>query len=105
MPKKPEESTQNEPVVAKETVKVIEPVFIRDLKDIPSFYINNASVRTTMFDVRMTLGQAVDTEGNKVFIDPQVVVSTSPAHAKSLVRILQKQIEHYEKEYGPLPTG
>ncbi|HUG81632.1 MAG TPA: DUF3467 domain-containing protein [Bryobacterales bacterium] len=68
-----------------------------------SIHTNNAMVNTTFFDIRITFGEFTGYDKNKdqAIVTDIVAVSMSPEHARALHAILGKNLEIYEKEFGP----
>lgn len=79
--------------------------------DFKTIYTNNAAFGATVFDLSITFGEIsdVDESGPEpvAIVNQFARVVMSPIHAKILSYVFQKQVEAYEKRFGPIniPTG
>lgn len=69
---------------------------------IPRFHANAVSVGGGPFDVALDFGYRPT--GDKPDAEWQVRVTMSWEHLSSLVPLLQKLVDQYESEVGPLPN-
>lgn len=69
-------------------------------EEVPTFYVNNTNGVMSVFDLRLTFSQIVDSTDKGVRVNPQVVVLMSPQHAKAIVDLITGQIEKYEEMTG-----
>ncbi len=60
----------------------------------PSFYTNNTSVETTLWDVRLRFAETLQIDREKNLIRAREVASVrmSPQHAKVVARLLTEQL-------------
>jgi Protein of unknown function (DUF3467) len=68
-------------------------------------YANVAGIRASAFDVSVEFGHAIPASEGEVQIPPNwlVRVAMSWEHARALRDLLDKQLEAYETQVGPLP--
>ncbi len=95
--------TKLNPLTAKIRQKELE--YLKDYAAIPKHYVNNTLVTTSLYDVKLVFGQVVNANGNKLLVDPEVIVFMSPQHAKAIALMLDKQIKAYEERNGPIPAS
>lgn len=73
--------------------------------NIPRVYSNAVKVSRSFYDFQLIFGNvAVNNLGDKPkqLIEPKFIAQLSPQHFKILTQILNKQLQQYEKEYGPI---
>lgn len=75
------------------------------LQDVPTYYTNLASIRTSLHDVQVIHCQTVAPEGDEMLAIPQAVVYMSHVHAKRMASLILKQVEEFEEKFGKLPEG
>ncbi len=78
--------------------------------DSPTFYANGARIRTTVYDVTIQFRWATPIAGvhddPKAFEDKAMcTVSMSPAHALSVLRMLERHLNEYQSVHGKLPDA
>jgi hypothetical protein len=73
-------------------------------EDFSTIYSNNAGVNVTYFDIKITFGELsrFDPEKQAAVITDIVEVYMSPEHARALHGVLGKNLENYEREFGPI---
>ena len=81
-------------------------VFVSEPPTVPSYYANNTQVETSFFDVCFKFGETIgiDKSQNITKARGLVWVRMSLQHARAVHAILSKQLENYEREFGPLPA-
>jgi len=74
---------------------------------IPTFYVNNTLVETSVWDVRLRLGETLETdrENNILRVRELATVRMSPQHAQVVHAILSKHLENYERQFGKIPSA
>jgi len=70
--------------------------------DYIAYYASNIRMTISFFDIRMISGEVIVDENNLIFND-RVSIVLSPQHAKVFLKVLQDNIEGYEKQFGPIP--
>lgn len=73
-------------------------------EEAPTFYANNLLLQSTVWDVRLGFGMLSETTEDTITVRSVVNIMLSPQHAKAVSDILRKQIEHYEANYGRIPS-
>ena len=71
---------------------------------VPTYYVNNVRVRTSIFDMKMEVGHIVDVKDDTLLVENQAVLIMSPQHAKSLSSLLTRRIAHSERLFGKIPS-
>ena len=91
---------QRKEATPKEILKVVR----KRADDGVSVYTNTAHIDVTYFDFKISFGQFVnyDAETETAAVSDSVVVWMSPEHAKALHVILGKNLEIFERDYGPI---
>jgi len=70
----------------------------------PSYYANMVHVTSSPYDVTLDFSfrpSAYHSRGDET---PDVRVTMSSSHAKSLLEVLADRIAHYEEHYGVIPS-
>jgi len=88
------------------------PEFINTRPDsFVNFYSNNVRVEVSPWDIKFIFGEVekaeVSADGrsiSKLYVEDRARISMSPEHAKAFLNVLQKNIEQFEKQVGPIPT-
>ena len=80
--------------------QTIAPHMTKELQDVPNYYANQASVRTTQHDVQIIHCQIVAQESGKLTVVPQAVIYMSLSHAKKVANIIVEQVAKYEEKFG-----
>lgn len=75
----------------------------RKSPDFRSIYANNAVFEVSVFDVRITFGEASKADGESMDVEQRVSVVMSPQHAKVFAQILMSNIEGYERQIATIP--
>ena|ERR1043166_922016 len=91
--------------------KIIAPnnAITREVSRSPHFvslYANDVEVLTTVWDVRLLLGEITSTpsaQTKALKVNQIAELRLSPQIAKRLVAIISDQLEEYEKEFGTIP--
>ncbi|MBX3703332.1 MAG: DUF3467 domain-containing protein [Steroidobacteraceae bacterium] len=73
--------------------KPVELVFRREYHDIPNYYVNVTTVRTSESDVQLILSQQLEKSDNKLTVVPQAVIYMSHVHAKQFLDLLQRGLK------------
>jgi Protein of unknown function (DUF3467) len=83
-----------------------EPTFQIIGDDLPIYYSNLVRVNSTVYDIAILFGarRPAGLVGNAATVDQECIVQMSPAHAKSLMMLLQHQLRLYEEQWGELPV-
>lgn len=73
---------------------------------VPIYYSNVVRVNSGVYDVSILFGvrKPAGLIGNAASVDQECIVQMSPAHAKSLMILLQRQMRKYEEQWGVLPV-
>jgi len=73
----------------------------------PVYYSNVLRVATSLYDVAFVFGSQSPAalEGEEVRQRIECIVHMSPAHAKTLLEFLSRQLASYEARFGELPGG
>ena len=83
------------------------PALTRVVRRSPTFvslYANDVQVQTSVWDVRLLLGEISIEEDKKVANVYQTgEVRMSPQLAKRLIAIIVQQLKGYEEKLGPIP--
>lgn len=69
----------------------------------PFFYVNNVSVKTSLWDVTLELERIVDLTDERLTARRVATIAMSPQHAQALAAMLTRQIARYERDFGRLP--
>jgi len=69
-----------------------------------SGYANYVEVQKTPWDFRLTFGEILTADREKLTVSEFASIVMSPQHAKSLLPLLIQQLAAYENEYGPIPV-
>lgn len=79
---------------------------VRGGNDVPTFYVNNTFVETSVWDIRLRLGETLETdrEHNILRVREIANVRMSPQHARAVLTILENHLENYEKQFGKIPA-
>jgi hypothetical protein len=68
-----------------------------------SIYANDLLVQTSIWDVRIKLGEVVADNSTTLKVKTFGEVRLAPQLAKKLTMMLLKQLQDYEDKYGPIP--
>ena len=72
--------------------------------EVPRIYANNLNLTVTPFDFRLTFGEVLVADEEKLEILDKAVINMSPQHAKAVVAVLERNVRKYEKAYGTIPA-
>jgi hypothetical protein len=100
MPKKNEKTKEGE--IKSGASGVTEVRFLPTLGQVPSFYANNANIKSTFWDVVVDFGQIRGTEGKALLVEPTATVVMSWPHAKAFLGIMQNIVKNYETQFGEI---
>ena len=67
-----------------------------------SLYANNIFIRTTPWDLQLIFGEILSVDERKLVIEQQLAINLSPQTAKSLLDVLDGQIQAYERQFGEI---
>ena len=79
-------------------------VVLTGLENVASIYSNAVNVAISLYDFRLILGERQGASGDPAQIKSVAKVFLSPPHAKALARLLARQVERYERQFGPIPV-
>ena len=68
--------------------------------DIPEFYVNSVKIITHVFDIQMNLAVRRGTNNQPKEI---ALIRMSPQHALVMCKLLEKQLQTYENQFGKIP--
>ncbi|MDO8794865.1 MAG: DUF3467 domain-containing protein, partial [Vicinamibacterales bacterium] len=73
--------------------------------DVPTYYVNNTAVETTVWDIRLKLAETIEVDAERRITRVRELASVrmSPQHAKVVVAILLRHLENYETNFGKIP--
>jgi hypothetical protein len=69
----------------------------------PSAYVNFLRVAHQQSEFFLAFGQVTQQQGAQAHLVSSLVAS--PEHAKSMLAVLAKAVERYEKRFGEIPTA
>ena len=72
-------------------------------EELPDFYVNQANLTFSVYDVTFTFGKMALQEKEDKTPSPVVRIRMSPQHAKVFSKILAKHIDKYEEDIGNIP--
>ena len=67
----------------------------------PALYVNFLRVEPQRSEVFLAFGQLARTDAGQAHLVASLV--TSPAHAKSMLRVLAEAVARYEERFGEVP--
>lgn len=67
-------------------------------------YANHMGLRVSNWDFCLTFGKITDITDDELFVKPDVRIYVSPQQAKSMARVLSKNVRDYERNIGVI-TG
>ena len=72
---------------------------------VPTYYVNNTGVETSVWDVKLRLSETIDTDKDRniLRIRELAIVRMSPQHAKVVLGILSGHLKKYEQQFGKIP--
>lgn len=88
--------------MAKEKEPTTRQVIRHSKETMSTFYSNNVELRATQWDLRFTFGELANFTDGKLEVNNLVAVYMSPQHAKVFATALIKNIQSYEKQFGPI---
>jgi hypothetical protein len=66
-------------------------------------YANSATVSETFWDITLIFGEVIPSPGqNTAVVEDRVGVTMSWEHAKALCEVFKRQVDDYERKFGPL---
>jgi hypothetical protein len=68
--------------------------------DIPEFYVNSVKLSTHVFDIQMNLAIRRGPNDQPKEI---ALIRMSPQHALVMCKLLEKQLQAYENQFGKIP--
>lgn len=76
-------------------------------EDAPTYYVNNTSIETSVWDVRLKLAHTVEVNPQKNLTRVKRVaeVRMSPQHARVVADFLQEHLKNYEATFGRIPRA
>ena len=74
-------------------------------EELPDFYVNQANMTFSVYDVTFTFGTMPPPEKNDTPPSPVVRIRMSPQHAKVFSKILVKDMDKYEEDIGNIPIA
>jgi hypothetical protein len=80
-------------------------IVIRNAGDFRAIYSNNVQIKSSVWDVLMDFGLVLESNRRRLEIESHVRIMMSPQHAKVFSALLSRQIERYEKQFGPIPSA
>lgn len=88
-----------------ETSRSASTVEIVGTIDVPSYYVNNTGVETTVWDICFRFAETIEIDRQQRItkVRPLAIVRMSPQHARVVVGLLQAQLEKYEQLFGKIP--
>jgi len=69
----------------------------------PTVYANSIGIRVTPWDFAFQLGTISEATKERMKVQENLCVYMSPQHTKAFSKVLTKQIELYEREFGAIP--
>jgi uncharacterized protein DUF3467 len=70
--------------------------------DFITVYSNSMSMESTFNDFKLVFGQIAEATPERLVTDEKVAVIMSPEEAKSVAKVLVRQLKVYEKMFGPI---
>jgi hypothetical protein len=87
----------------KEGGKKEEPALKRRRKeDYYATYAENVNVETSLFDIRVTVGEIVEATDAEILFEDRLSIIFSPQHAKAFLGLLVHNLKKYEAEFGEI---
>lgn len=107
MPKQGEKKTearteQPELEINEEPTKRFSIGWVRGSEPTPEFYGNHLQVSTTPWDLTLHIGRLESSEDGSVVAREVANIIWSPQHARAALEVLYRQIQVYERDFGPL---
>jgi len=65
-------------------------------------YSDDTAMAVNPLGMKLFFGNIADVKEGKVVIEQEVCVCMSPEHAYNLQQLLERQLEKYQKTFGPL---
>ncbi len=77
-----------------------------EAQNVPTYYVNNARISTSVWDMRIEMGQikGIDPQTRKITVNPNVTILMTWTHARQMLRIMEKMVKQYEDTFGELPA-
>lgn len=69
----------------------------------PTLYANNVGLRSSIWDFTLDFGMITEANDNEIVVQNLATMVLSPAHAKTVAKLLSRHVEQYEAEFGVLP--
>jgi len=99
MPKKEKVTT-----TSKKPFEVVVGVDYMKAENVPTYYVNNARIGSSVWDMRIEMGQIkeADAKTMHVLVNPNVTIFMAWPLAKQLLRIMDRMIKQYESAFGEI---
>lgn len=74
-------------------------------EEAPTFYSNSIKLQNSLYDFQISFSNVLEATPEKFSARVVATVLMSPQHAKVFSRILQRNVEKYEQQFGPIPVS
>jgi hypothetical protein len=68
-------------------------------------YANDVWIQMSLWDLVMDFGVLMESSRERLRVQGLVRIAMSPQHAKVFAELLTRNIERYEKRFGPIPES